>query len=480
MDSSVRGGREIQNQPSAMLNNSQNKRLFELLSPRCVTMASAVVQVYFAEAPSYNRWVKRYCGVATLVRDSNKKSYYIRIYDLKNNVHLWEQELYKEFQYKSPKPFFHSFEADSCMAGLNFADELEARTFQNAVNDKLQNRHRTQKRRPAAAAPGHMMPPPAVPVNNTNQLQTLQTVSPKLSVSATNLSSSGNYSGTGTVSKAQKKKDKNKPKKLTTADIGAPSNFQHIGHVGWDPETGFDLDNNPELKELFQQAGIDDSKLKDKDTAQFVQKFIEDHGGYDAVKQHTGGSHQTRNSRPVAPPAPPMGPPAGVRPPPPPTGAPGRPTAPPGGRGAAPPPPRGPPTGPPPPPPSNPPRSHTAAPPPPPLPSGGPGGPPPPPPPPPPPGLPPPPGPGLPPAPSRHVEEAPPNERNQLLADIQRGTQLKAVSADRPDSKPTVSAADEGGLAGALARALATREKALKGNDSDDEVESDEDEWEED
>jgi len=50
------------------------------------TLSSAVVQVYLAEAPSYNRWVKRFCGVVAFVRDSAKRSYYIRLYDLKVTV----------------------------------------------------------------------------------------------------------------------------------------------------------------------------------------------------------------------------------------------------------------------------------------------------------------------------------------------------------------------------------------------------------
>ena len=42
-----------------------------------------MVQVFWAESPSYNRWTKRWCGVATFVKDNNKRSYYIRIFDLK-------------------------------------------------------------------------------------------------------------------------------------------------------------------------------------------------------------------------------------------------------------------------------------------------------------------------------------------------------------------------------------------------------------
>jgi len=47
------------------------------------TLSSAIVQVFWAEGPSYNRWNKRWCGVATFVKDNGKRSYYIRIFDLK-------------------------------------------------------------------------------------------------------------------------------------------------------------------------------------------------------------------------------------------------------------------------------------------------------------------------------------------------------------------------------------------------------------
>lgn len=46
-------------------------------------LCSAVVQVFLAEPPSLNRWNKRCCGVATLVKDNPVRSYYIRVYDIR-------------------------------------------------------------------------------------------------------------------------------------------------------------------------------------------------------------------------------------------------------------------------------------------------------------------------------------------------------------------------------------------------------------
>ncbi|XP_062338758.1 tripartite motif-containing protein 12A-like [Osmerus eperlanus] len=92
-----------------------------------------------------------------------------------------------------------------------------------------------------------------------------------------------------------KGKKKKKKKRQTKADIGTPTNFQHIGHVGWDPNTGFDLNNlDPELKNLFDMCGISEAQLKDKETSKVIYDFIEEKGGVEAVKNelHKDGYHQ--------------------------------------------------------------------------------------------------------------------------------------------------------------------------------------------
>ena len=59
--------------------------------------------------------------------------------------------------------------------------------------------------------------------------------------------------------------------RLNKEDIGMPTNFQHISHVGWDPNHGFDLENvDPNLKKFFQKAGVDEKALQD--TYQVVAK----------------------------------------------------------------------------------------------------------------------------------------------------------------------------------------------------------------
>jgi len=41
---------------------------------------------------------------------------------------------------------------------------------------------------------------------------------------------------------------------------------------------------DPDLKALFNRVGISEEQLRDKDTANFIYDFIENHGGVNAVK----------------------------------------------------------------------------------------------------------------------------------------------------------------------------------------------------
>ncbi|KAI4879055.1 hypothetical protein NFI96_001607 [Prochilodus magdalenae] len=72
-------------------------------------LCSAVVQVY---AGDRNSWTKRCCGVACLVKDNSQRSYFIRVYDIKEGRSLFEQEFYTGFSIRCPKPYFITFAGD--------------------------------------------------------------------------------------------------------------------------------------------------------------------------------------------------------------------------------------------------------------------------------------------------------------------------------------------------------------------------------
>ncbi|XP_032378841.1 WASP like actin nucleation promoting factor a isoform X2 [Etheostoma spectabile] len=338
--------RRALNVGSILLTPQENECLFGYLGRKCATLCSAVVQVYGADRSCC--WVKRCCGVACLVKDNPQRSYFIRVFDIKEGKTMFEQELYHNFSISSSRSYFISFTGDTCQVGLNFASEEEAKRFRAAINDLLNRRQR--KTGPALHIATVDIKNPEI--NNVRFHNSHSHQQPYL------LNNMLSHSGLN----RKDKKTKGKKKKLTKADIGTPSNFQHIGHVGWDPNTGFDLNNlDPELKNLFDMCGISEAQLKDRETSKVIYDFIEKKGGVEAVK------NELRRQAPPPPPSrggpPPPPPPAHNSAPPPPPSR--------GGRGAPPPPPpppsRAPASAPPPPPPSRP--GTLGAPPPPPPPT---------------------------------------------------------------------------------------------------------------
>ncbi|KAJ8386992.1 hypothetical protein AAFF_G00161690 [Aldrovandia affinis] len=271
--------RRVTNVGSILLTPQENECLFNYLGRKCITLCSAVVQVYAADRNS--SWVKRCCGVACLVKDNPQRSYFIRVFDIKEGKTMFEQEFYNNFSISCSRSYFVSFAGDSCQVGLNFASEEEAKRFRAAAGDLLGRRQRkTEKRRD----------PPNGP---TLPMATVDIKNPEIN----NVRFHNNNIMHSSFSK-DKKKVKGKRKKLTKADIGTPSNFQHIGHVGWDPNTGFDLNNlDPELKNLFDMCGISEAQLKDKETSKVIYDFIEKKGGVEAVK------NELRRQAPPPPPS---------------------------------------------------------------------------------------------------------------------------------------------------------------------------------
>ncbi|CAG7716878.1 unnamed protein product [Allacma fusca] len=523
-----------ENKPSILLTHEENQCIFDILGKGRQTLSTAVVQL-LVPTPDQSQWQKKETGVICFVRDQTKKSYFIQVLSLRNKSMVFRQEIYNQFEYHMPEPFFLTFEGDSTMVGINFADISEASNFRDTLDNKLETkRQRRNERRSRLLeqnsqqvvpnnnnGPTHMAPPKPVTIPNGTPITANIRLSNKLIVK-------GNKGG---------RKDRKKGG-LRKEDIGNPMDFRHVQHVGWDPNKGYDLDvHDKDFQTFFERVGVSVNQLEDDETRQFIYNFIEKHGGREAVKNEISSAgrapapppssaypgsnpppvpqrhpinHNSGTNKPSAPPPPPSRP----VPPPPPT------TYPQGGGGVPPPPPnrttshpqfpsRGPPLPPqpnfhnnnnnnnetysyqspmkPPPPPDSPVNSPAPPPPPPMPPSGG--------------AIPPPPPPPLVP-PSSYPDDSDsgfsernaPNERSDLLKQIQAGVSLKKVVAPETQSKkPSGTLADclnqiksgvdlkpvpentkQGsnidtmdGLAGALARALAERNRALNPSDSE-------------
>ncbi|PHZ08473.1 uncharacterized protein RHIMIDRAFT_72883 [Rhizopus microsporus ATCC 52813] len=108
--------------------------------------------------------------------------------------------------------------------------------------------------------------------------------------------------------KKKKETSGKKPKgKLDKSQIGLPSEFRHLGHIGYTPSKGFSVQNSsPEWNGFFDQLkdlGLTTTEINDNQ--EFIQDFVSKRGGFS-------------QQRPQPPPPPPRSSNQKTRPPPPP------------------------------------------------------------------------------------------------------------------------------------------------------------------
>ncbi|CAL4124584.1 unnamed protein product, partial [Meganyctiphanes norvegica] len=270
------------NKNSILLSREENEALFKLLGPRCQTLATAVVQLFGTEAPHHNSWIKRHCGVATFTKDNNRRSYYIQVYDIVAGEKRFEQELYNQFQYSCDRNFFHQFEGEVPILATRLQSRGEGPEFKGCICEcikvtqadgerrRMQNANETQNNMPL---------PPTQPQSNFLQPQQIQ---PTYLPQAPSSQSKENNN------KKQKKKNKQNKNKLCKEQIGAPMDFKHVTHVGFDPDKGlshFNVDDK--LQGFFDIVGVSEQQLSDTRTREFIYDFIEKNGGIEKAVEET-------------------------------------------------------------------------------------------------------------------------------------------------------------------------------------------------
>lgn len=260
---------------SDLLTKEENESVIRMLGNKCQSLAMAVIQLFLTQAPDHSQWIKKDTGVVCFIKDNYRRNYFFRMYCLTRKMLIWEQEMYNNLHYNGSCDYFHNFEADECMAAFNFASEQEAYDMKKIVVDKLQvKRQRREERRSRNSLLNNKLPqtrPENKPVFQSNN----------------SINYDSYHNNQQQIIENQPQNKMKKRRHLTKADIGLPSDFKHVSHVGWDPNKGFDIDNieDPQLKQFFNKAGVSDIQLRDKDTREFIYDFINTHGGLDAVKQ---------------------------------------------------------------------------------------------------------------------------------------------------------------------------------------------------
>jgi len=131
----VRPPRE--NKGSLLLSNEENQSIFDILGKGQTTLSTAVAQL-LVPTPDQQKWQIKDTGALCLVRDATKKSYCIQVISFCTKSMVFRQEVYNKFDYRMLQPWFLTFGGDSSMVGINFADQIEASNFKDALDSKLE------------------------------------------------------------------------------------------------------------------------------------------------------------------------------------------------------------------------------------------------------------------------------------------------------------------------------------------------------
>src|SRR5271169_249504 len=101
------------------------KRAIPKASNKIIT--AAVARLYIAY-PDPHKWkFTGLSGAVVLAKDTVGDTYFLKIVDVVGAGQiLWDQELWKGFQYNQDRTFFHSFEVQGYLMGLSCAGESEA------------------------------------------------------------------------------------------------------------------------------------------------------------------------------------------------------------------------------------------------------------------------------------------------------------------------------------------------------------------
>ncbi|KAI4478562.1 PREDICTED: neural Wiskott-Aldrich syndrome protein-like [Polistes canadensis] len=304
----MKSGTTVKHTGSILLKTEENEHVFQLIGNRCQCLAAGIIQLYLTEPPFHKEWVKKNTGIITLIRDNPRRSFFLRLYCLQRRAMLWEHEVYNSMDYKTPLVYFHTFEAEECMAAFNFANEVEAITLRDILLDKLnaKRQRRQEKRSKMEMETQHVVTLPRKSRSSTSSFAFTTGATSNTLNGQTTVGVNRSASSSSMYKSKKKKSDKDSRRKLTKDDIGLPSNFRHLVHMGWNAENkGLELDTvDPELKKFFDKVGISEHHLRDQGTREFIYDFIESHGGMNAVKEEVvlpSTKSRNANQPPVLP-----------------------------------------------------------------------------------------------------------------------------------------------------------------------------------
>lgn len=274
--------------PSGLLSPQDNNLVARMLKPKVQSVSTAVVQLF----TSFNcsPWQLKLTGVACFSKDSNRRSYFIQLFDMDECKKAWEQEVYCELKLRQPTSDILMFEADSSMVALVFASVNEATDFAENFQRRLMKIQKPSRVVAMEEGPG-AVPTPVHVVDLENRVRKKPT------------KSSGGVMGTLGLSWGKKKE---RPK-ISKLDIGVPSGFVHMEGVRSSSDGLKKVGNldelEPGIRKLFAMTGMDESMMQDPEIRQQVNDWATKNEKN--LKRMSRRPHGTKHLRRIEQPPPP-------------------------------------------------------------------------------------------------------------------------------------------------------------------------------
>lgn len=241
----------------------------------CQVLAVTAAKVYVSQAAT--RWSPVGTGALAFVLESPNtiRQYHFALVDYGDRISkvIWHFKVYIDPNYIVEKNYFHTIEGPNCCVyGFLFANEFESSRFAKIVSEETHTGHDKVK----------------VEKKKMGFFATL-------------------------FGRNKKKLPSEKLNRLNPEDIGDPLDFQHLSHIGFNPETeSFDVKNIPtEWRSVFAKAGVTREQLENRDTAAFIADFIrkksdsKDINEVSDIKNKNAHVSAQKNTRQKGPPVPP-------------------------------------------------------------------------------------------------------------------------------------------------------------------------------
>ncbi len=301
------------------------------LGGQCTVLAATAARVYRCRGPAPLKWDGPLCtGILVLAKESSSGLAFKLISFGESPIVLdkgrveWEQRLYRQMEYRIESRPFHSFEIEGHgQIGLLFANEDEARLFASAVHKALASHYWDTDGESVSSSSRSNGNTSKRDKAQKKQKSTKKGFFASLFGGGSRKEQSDSESEITTVTGASDSKlSSNQSVLLDTSrsesihslreeDIGDPTDFRHLSHIGFNPRTGaFDVKNIPaEWGAIFRKAGVTQEQLESADTARFIADFCRknarDNGGKTATNRKKAPVPPPKRSGKSAPPPPP-------------------------------------------------------------------------------------------------------------------------------------------------------------------------------